>query len=70
MAKTSVAIRVWDGCTVVGVFTVSPTGHTSIGAVGGASNSTPIDIELDPQLIGDVILVFDLGLRQRGLLHH
>lgn len=48
MAKTSVAIRVWDGCTVVGVFTVSPTGHTSIGAVGGAGNSTPIDIELDP----------------------
>lgn len=44
----SVAIRVWKGCTVVGVFIVSPTGHATIGAVGGAGNSTPIHIELDP----------------------
>lgn len=44
----SVTIRVWKGRTVVGLFTVSPTGHTSYGAVGGASNSTRADIELDP----------------------
>lgn len=38
-------IRVWHGCQVVGV---SDTGSFFIGAVGGASNSTHVDIEIDP----------------------
>lgn len=41
-------IRVWHGCRVVGVFGVTDTGSFSIGAVGGAGNSTPVDIEIDP----------------------
>ena len=46
--SSSVTIRVWQGCTVVGVFGVSLSGHSSIGAVGAAANSTRVDIELDP----------------------
>lgn len=42
-------IRIWDGSTVVQVISVDQRGGTSsLGAVGGASNSTRIDIELDP----------------------
>jgi len=41
-------IRLWHGRTVVGVFGVDDTGSFSIGARGGASNSTQVDIELDP----------------------
>lgn len=43
-----VTIRIWDGCTVRAVFSVSDTGYSAIGAVGGAGNSTKVDIELDP----------------------
>lgn len=42
-------IRLWDGCTVVGVMSVDQKGgSTFIGAVSGAANSTKVDIELDP----------------------
>ena len=41
-------IRIWDGCRVVQVISVSGTGNSSIGAVGGAGNSTKVDIEIDP----------------------
>lgn len=44
----SVTIRVWKGCVVREVLTVSDTGMSSVGAVGGASNSTKVDIEIDP----------------------
>lgn len=44
----SVTIRVWNGCTVRYVFSVSTTGSTSVGAVGGAGNSAKPDIEIDP----------------------
>lgn len=44
----SVTIRIWDGPTVCSVYSVSATGNSSIGAVGGAGNSTRVDIELDP----------------------
>jgi hypothetical protein len=43
-----VNIRIWNGCKVVTVLTVSDQGYSSIGAVGGASNSTKVDVELDP----------------------
>lgn len=43
-----VTIRIWDGCTVRHVVTITPTGSASIGAVGGAGNGTQADIELDP----------------------
>ncbi len=43
------AIRIWHGCTVVAVIDVGPNGGASfMGAVGGAGNSTKVDIELDP----------------------
>jgi hypothetical protein len=41
-------IRIWDGCKVVAVVTVSRTGSSHIGGVGGAENSTPVDVEIDP----------------------
>lgn len=44
-AKT---IRIWRGNEVLQVVTVSQGGSSSIGAVGGASNSTKVDIEIDP----------------------
>lgn len=44
----SKTIRVWDGCRVVQVITVSSTGSATLGAVGGAHNSTNPDIEIDP----------------------
>jgi hypothetical protein len=44
----SVTIRIWEGCTVRHVVTIGPTGSASIGAAGGAGNSTKVDIELDP----------------------
>jgi hypothetical protein len=44
-----VAIRIWDGCVVRAVMTVDQNGGSSfLGATGGAANSTPIDIDLDP----------------------
>lgn len=43
-----VTIRIWDGPTVRYVFSVDSTGSSSIGAVGGASNSSRADIEIDP----------------------
>lgn len=43
-----VTIRIWDGCVVRYVFTVSPTGSSSIGAPGGAANGCHPDIEFDP----------------------
>lgn len=41
-------IRVWHGCKVITVIGVSDTGHSSLGPVGGAQNSTKVDIEIDP----------------------
>jgi hypothetical protein len=41
-------IRIWNGCKVVQLISVSETGSTSHGAVGGAANSTQVDIEFDP----------------------
>jgi hypothetical protein len=45
---SEVTIRIWDGCTVRYVFSVGPTGSSTIGGAGGAANSTRPDIELDP----------------------
>lgn len=45
MEKT---IRIWNGCKVVQIVSVSDTGSTTLGASGGAENSTQIDIEMDP----------------------
>lgn len=41
-------IRIWRGCKVVQVVAVTETGSSIMGSVGGAHNSTPVDIELDP----------------------
>lgn len=41
-------IRVWHGCKVVGLVSFSDTGSSHTGAVGGAANSTVVDIEIDP----------------------
>lgn len=42
-------IRVWNGCTVVGVFAVDAQGGTTaFGADGGAANPAKIDVEIDP----------------------
>lgn len=42
-------IRIWDGCKVVQVISVDQNGGSStLGATGGASNSTRVDIEVDP----------------------
>lgn len=42
-------IRIWDGCKVVHVIVVHQSaGSSSIGATGGAHNSTAVDIEIDP----------------------
>lgn len=42
-------IRVWDGCTVKYVLDVGRDGSSaSLGGAGGASNSTKVDIEIDP----------------------
>lgn len=46
--KDQVSIRIWNGCTVVALFTVFEGGYTAQGAVGGAGNSSPVDVELDP----------------------
>ncbi len=43
-----ITIRIWDGCTVRMVMSVSKTGSSTTGAVGGAGNSSKPDIELDP----------------------
>jgi hypothetical protein len=43
-----VTIRIWHGCVVRQVISVSDTGSSTIGAVGGAQNSTHADIDLDP----------------------
>jgi len=45
MVKT---IRIWQGCKVIQVVSVSETGSSVLGATGGASNSTQVDIEIDP----------------------
>lgn len=42
-------IRIWNGNRVVQVVTVHEGGGSScIGAVGGASDSTKVDIDIDP----------------------
>lgn len=42
-------IRIWNGCTVVQVISMRQDGGSStIGATGGADNSTKADIEIDP----------------------
>lgn len=45
---SQITIRIWDGCTVRYVFSITNNGSSSLGAVGGAGNSTKPDIELDP----------------------
>lgn len=46
MRKT---IRIWNGCKVVLLLTVSDAGgYSTSGAVGGAANSAQADIDLDP----------------------
>ena len=45
---SEVTIRIWQGCVVRQVISLRDTGSTTIGAVGGAGNSTKVDIELDP----------------------
>jgi hypothetical protein len=47
--KNQKTIRIWNGCRVVQVVTVHQDGGSStIGAAGGAENSTTVDIEIDP----------------------
>lgn len=42
-------IRIWRGCTVVNLISISDNGSISwSGPVGGAENSGKVDIELDP----------------------
>jgi hypothetical protein len=42
-------IRIWHGCKVLNVVTVSKDGTTSmLGATGGAANSTRVDLDIDP----------------------
>jgi hypothetical protein len=41
-------IRIWNGCKVVQLLFVSDSATGVLGSVGGASNSTKVDIELDP----------------------
>jgi hypothetical protein len=44
-----ITIRIWDGNRVLGVVSFSRNGGGSyIGAVGGAENSSRVDIEMDP----------------------
>jgi hypothetical protein len=45
---SEVTIRIWDGCVVRHVFSVSTHGSSTIGAISGAANSASVDIELDP----------------------
>lgn len=47
-AADEITIRVWHGNNVRQVMTVSPGGSVIHGPVGGASNSTKVDIEIDP----------------------
>jgi hypothetical protein len=48
MTSMTKTIRIWNGNKVVQVVAVSDTGSSTIGATGGAGNSTQVDIELDP----------------------
>jgi hypothetical protein len=41
-------IRIWHGPQVIQVVSVSTSGSSTSGAVGGAEDSTKVDIELDP----------------------
>jgi hypothetical protein len=43
-----ITIRIWQGCVVRQVVTITETGSATVGAVGGAEDSTQVDIELDP----------------------
>lgn len=46
---TERTIRIWHGCKVVLLLAVDQTGgYSTMGAVGGADNSTKADIEIDP----------------------
>lgn len=48
-------IRIWKGATVVALVTVDGNGSSAYsGAAGGASNSTKVDIEIDPW-VGDIV---------------
>ncbi len=46
--KATKTIRVWDGCKVVGLFTVNKDGGYTASRSGGAEDSTQVDIEIDP----------------------
>jgi hypothetical protein len=48
MSGADVSIRIWRGVRVCMLLTVGADGNSSMGAVGGAGNSTQVDIELDP----------------------
>lgn len=43
-----ITIRIWQGSRVCLLLSVGADGHATMGAVGGAGNSTQVDIELDP----------------------
>jgi hypothetical protein len=46
MEKT---IRIWDGCKVLGLVTVSQDGTwSSVTQAGGAENGARADVEIDP----------------------
>jgi len=42
-------VRIWHGCKVVLLLSVDESGgYSTMGAAGGAANSTQVDIEIDP----------------------
>lgn len=41
-------LRIWNGCKVCMVLTISESGSTTLGAIGGAECASNTDIELDP----------------------
>lgn len=43
-----ITIRIWEGCKVRQVITLTPNSSSSFSNTGGAENSTKVDIELDP----------------------
>jgi hypothetical protein len=56
MEKT---LRIWHGCKVVLLLSVGESGYSTMGATGGAGNSTKVDIEIDPW----AGLIVDHGVR-------
>lgn len=46
--KSLITIRIWNGCSVNALVTVTGNSYAIHGPVGSAANSTKVDIELDP----------------------